>query len=60
LSVSKYWVVNSKLALVLYANVSNLLNTKNVMDKNYNYNYTESFNELYSQRTYYFGFSLLF
>jgi len=60
LSVSKYWVVNSKLAMVLYANVSNLLNTKNVMDKNYNYNYTESFNELYSQRTYYFGFSLLF
>ena len=60
LSVSKYWVVNSDLALVLYANISNVLNSDNVMSINYNEDYTSSFNELYSQRTIYFGVSIMF
>ena len=60
LSISKYWVVNSDLALVLYANISNLLNSDNVMSINYNEDYTERFNELYSQRTFYFGVSIMF
>ncbi len=60
LSISKYWVVNSDLALVLYANISNLLNSDNVMSINYNEDYTSSFNELYSQRTIYFGVSIMF
>ena len=60
LTISKYWVVNSDLALVFYANASNILNTNNVREINYNSNYTESFNELFSQRTFYFGVSVLF
>ncbi|MDA3955042.1 MAG: TonB-dependent receptor [Bacteroidales bacterium] len=60
LSVSKYWVVNPKLIMVLYANVSNILNYENVMGINYNTDYTRSFNELYSQRTIYFGVSFIF
>ena len=59
-SISKYWVLNSKLALVLYANVSNLLNYDNVMAVNYNWDYSVSFNELYSQRSIYFGASIIF
>ena len=59
-SISKYWVLNSKLALVLYANVSNLLNNDNVMAVNYNWDYSVSFNELYSQRSVYFGVSIIF
>ncbi len=59
-SISKYWVLNSKLALVLYANVSNLLNNDNVMAVNYNRDYSVSFNELYSQRSIYFGVSIIF
>ncbi|MCK5168371.1 MAG: hypothetical protein KAQ75_00720, partial [Bacteroidales bacterium] len=60
LSISKYWVINSDLALVLYANISNLLNSDNVMSINYNEDYSSSFNELYSQRTIYFGVSIMF
>lgn len=60
LTISKYWVVNQDLALVLYANVSNLLNTDNVMEVNYNFDYSQSFNELYSQRSFYFGASIMF
>ena len=60
LSISKYWVLNSNLALVIYANISNLLNTDNVMEVNYNQDYSESFNEFYSQRTIYFGASFMF
>ncbi len=59
-SISKYWVLNSKLALVLYTNVSNLLNTDNVMEVNYNSDYSASFNELYSERSIYFGASIIF
>ncbi len=60
LSISKYWVVNTDLALVLYANVSNLLNTNNVRGINYNEDYTSRFNNLHSQRTIYFGVSVMF
>lgn len=60
ISVSKYWVVNKKLTLIVYGNISNVFNTNNVMTKNYNFDYSKSFNELYSKQTYYFGFSLMF
>ncbi|MCG8409754.1 MAG: hypothetical protein MI739_00535, partial [Bacteroidales bacterium] len=60
LSISRYWVVNTGLALVLYANVSNLLNTDNVQSVNYNYNYSKKFNELYSKRSFYFGINIMF
>lgn len=60
ISISKYWVVNSNLALVLFANGSNILNTKNVREVNYNSDYSTSFNELYSERVFYFGVSFMF
>ncbi|MFC2104542.1 carboxypeptidase-like regulatory domain-containing protein [Bacteroidota bacterium] len=60
LTISKFWVVNPDLAVVFYANVSNLLNTNNVRVKNYNSDYTSVFNELYSQRSIYFGVSVMF
>ncbi|MFC2151613.1 carboxypeptidase-like regulatory domain-containing protein [Bacteroidota bacterium] len=60
LLISKFWVVNPDLAIVFYANASNLLNTNNVREKNYNSTYSETFNELYSKRTVYFGVSVMF
>jgi hypothetical protein len=60
ISLSKYWVINPNLAMVLFANVSNILNYENVMEINYNIDYSTSFNELYSQRTIYFGVSIMF
>lgn len=60
LTASKYWAVNSNLAFILYANLSNALNSDNVMKVNYNSDYSNSFYELYSQRTWYFGISIIF
>jgi hypothetical protein len=55
LSISKLWSLTSDIGLVTFFNVSNLLNTNNVREKTYNFNYSESENLLYSKRTVYFG-----
>jgi len=60
ITATKYWVLNANFALVVYGSISNIFNTDNVMSKNYNSDYSESFNELYSKRTYYFGVSIMF
>ena len=55
LSVSKLWPISSELGIVSFFNISNLLNSKNIREKIYNYDYTETSDLLYSRRTVYFG-----
>ena len=59
LSVSKYWVINQNLAVILFANVNNILNISNIMNKNYSFDYSTSHNKLYSKRTYYLGVNFI-
>ncbi len=59
-SISKFWVINSDLALVLFANASNILNTGNVRAINYNSDYSVAYNEFFARRTFYFGVSIMF
>jgi len=60
ITASKYLIINENIALVVFGSVSNLLNTQNVSSKNYNSDYSASFNELYSKRTFYFGVNFIF
>jgi outer membrane receptor for ferrienterochelin and colicin len=55
LSISKLWSINENISLVSFVNVSNLLNSKNVRDKTYDFNYSDSKPLYYSKRTIYFG-----
>ena len=55
LSLSKLWPISSRLNIIGFMNVSNLLNTKNVRNLTYNRYYTTHTYDLYSQRTVYFG-----
>ncbi|MBN2519603.1 MAG: hypothetical protein JXB17_03785, partial [Bacteroidales bacterium] len=55
LSISKLFSLAEKSNIIVYANVSNLLNSKNVHSINYNEDYTDTFKEYYSKRTIYFG-----
>ncbi|OFY39174.1 MAG: hypothetical protein A2X18_03915 [Bacteroidetes bacterium GWF2_40_14] len=60
ITASKYLIINENIALVVFGSVSNLLNSQNVRSKNYNSDYSVSFNELYSKRTFYFGVNFIF
>ena len=55
LSVSRLWPLSGTWSAVAFGSINNLLNHKNVRDVNYNADYSESFQELFSQRTIYFG-----
>jgi hypothetical protein len=55
LSISKLWAINEKTSLVSFVNISNLLNSENVRDRTYNFNYSDSKPLYYSKRTIYFG-----
>ncbi|ALO14202.1 TonB-dependent Receptor Plug Domain protein [Salinivirga cyanobacteriivorans] len=55
LSLSKLWPVSSRLNIIGFMNVSNLLDTENVRDLTYNHNYTDYTYDLFSRRTVYFG-----
>jgi len=55
LSISKLWVINENTSVVSFVNISNLLNSKNVRDKTYNFNYSDTRPLYYSKRTIYFG-----
>ncbi len=55
LSISKLFSLTDKSNIIVFVNVSNLLNSKNVHSINYNSDYTGTFKEYYSKRTIYFG-----
>ena len=55
LSLSKLYGITDNIGLILFANISNVLNRKNIREINYNYNYSDTFNEYYSLRTIYIG-----
>ena len=60
LSISKLWPLREDLHLVSFAGINNIFNTTNVRMINYNFDYSESFKELYSKRTIYVGIMLSF
>ncbi|MFA5849001.1 MAG: carboxypeptidase-like regulatory domain-containing protein [Bacteroidales bacterium] len=60
ITASKYLIINENISFVIFGSVSNLFNTQNVKSKNYNTDYSVSFNELYSKRTFYFGVNFMF
>jgi hypothetical protein len=55
LGISKIFGLGDNKRLVLFFQVQNMLNTKNVRSINYSFDYTKSFNEIYQQRNFYFG-----
>jgi hypothetical protein len=60
LSISKLWPISENTSFVGFVNVSNLLNSENVRERTYNYDYTESNPLFYSKRTIYFGGMIYF
>jgi hypothetical protein len=60
LSISKLWPISDNTSLVGFVNVSNLLNSENVRERTYNYDYSESKPLYYSKRTIYFGGMIYF
>ncbi|MFC2138540.1 carboxypeptidase-like regulatory domain-containing protein [Bacteroidota bacterium] len=55
ISLSKLHGITDNIGIILFANISNVFNRKNVREINYNENYSQSFNEYYSIRTIYVG-----
>ncbi|MEM9832230.1 MAG: TonB-dependent receptor [Bacteroidota bacterium] len=55
LSISRVWPLSEKLSAVAFGNINNVLNHRNVRTINYNQDYSQSFNELFAQRTFYAG-----
>jgi hypothetical protein len=55
LSVSRIWPLSEKLSAILFGNINNVLNHRNVRTINYNQDYSQSFHELFSQRIFYAG-----
>jgi hypothetical protein len=59
-NISRVFLLSENSNLITFASVSNAFNRENVRSVNYNSDYTESFNELFSQRTFFFGVILNF
>ncbi|MEM6844819.1 MAG: carboxypeptidase-like regulatory domain-containing protein [Bacteroidota bacterium] len=55
LSISRVWPLSEKLSAIAFGNINNVLNHRNVRTINYNQDYSQSFNELFAQRTFYAG-----
>ncbi|HNP20033.1 MAG TPA: carboxypeptidase-like regulatory domain-containing protein [Fulvivirga sp.] len=55
LSISRLFPVSEKVTIITFASLSNVLNTKNVRGYIYNFDYSVRQDELFSQRTVYFG-----
>ena len=55
LSISRVWPLSEKLSAVAFGNINNVLNHRNVRRINYNQDYSQTFNELFAQRTFYAG-----
>ncbi|MEM9675818.1 MAG: hypothetical protein AAF992_24725, partial [Bacteroidota bacterium] len=55
LSISRIWPLSEKLSAVAFGNINNVLNHRNVRNINYNQDYSQPFNELFSQRIFYAG-----
>ncbi len=60
LSLSKLIGISDNYGAIIFASASNFLNNKNVREINYNADYSESINEYFSQRTFYFGIIINF
>ncbi len=60
LNVSRVFMLSENSNLIAFTSMSNLLNRENVRSVNYNRDYTEPFNNLFSQRTFFFGVVLNF
>lgn len=61
LSVNRIIGTGNNRRIVLFFQIQNIFNTKNVSNVNYNSDYSDAFNEYYQKRNYYFGvqFALL-
>ncbi len=59
-NISRVFLLSENSNLIAFASVSNAFNRENVRSVNYNFDYTEPFHELFSQRTFFFGFVLNF
>lgn len=59
-SVSKLFAIGDDYTAVAFAGIANVPNTRNVRGYVYNFNYTQRFEELFSQRSLYFGVSVNF
>ncbi|MEQ8926044.1 MAG: carboxypeptidase-like regulatory domain-containing protein [Fulvivirga sp.] len=55
ISISRIIPVNEKLNIICFGSVNNVLNKENIRTYQYNFDYTERNNSLFSQRTVYFG-----
>ncbi|WKN45707.1 TonB-dependent receptor plug domain-containing protein [Tunicatimonas pelagia] len=55
LSISRVWPLSEKLSAVAFGNINNVLNHRNVRGIDYNQDYSQPFNKLFAQRTFYAG-----
>ena len=55
MSVSKMYLLNKERTLIVFINLNNLLNYKNVRDRLYEFDYSSFQNALFSKRTIYIG-----
>ncbi len=55
LNMSRIWTINDTMGLVTFVGINNLLDRKNIRGINYNMDYSQPFDELFSQRTFFFG-----
>jgi hypothetical protein len=60
LSASRIFSIKDKFSIIGYMNISNILNRDNPRELNYNTDYSESFYEMFSKRSIYFGCGIQF
>ncbi len=60
ISLSKLLSISEHVLIILFANVSNIFDARNVRDYSYNEDYTRRIPELFSRRAVYFGVQLNF
>lgn len=60
ISLSRHFLLKDKLSLLAFASVNNLFNFKNVRAWHYNHDYSQQEQQLFAQRSLYFGLSINF